>query len=1219
VAYAEAAGLEYQRVFDLAFEPDGTIWLAAGDGLRRYDGYTWQRYGVEAGLPSSFVRAVCLTRGGDLWVGSDAGAGVFDYRQRKYDPRGSGGGLAGPHVRRIVEDPDGSLWFACDQWPDTSAGRGGLAGLANGRWESHHREQGLPVDYVLHYFRDSLGRRYAMTPRGWVQWQGDHWEAPRTRGQAQEPTVLGMTEGPGGVLFAQGESQLLVLRGNEWQPAGRETAALCATREGEVVAACRDSQRGLLWFGVWDGEHFVRQSATVSYAPGSQIYTVRQAPDGDIWCVGVGLVVRWNYRAGPWTFHPDLPPPQKCDPWGHVWFSGDSNVVVSQDGRYLRFGGLQKLVGVANDGRIFGFGGDPHTLVEIPGTDPSQVRPLDWQAGLVKEARMDAAGVLWAWTDGEDGKLAIGRYEDNRWQTLADPRLEGKRIQSTTPDPRQGLWIVTQSARAVEYGLAHLSGTRVEWHDFGANRPPLTYPGFALAADRMWLHGYSGLFERSRAADGVWQAVGSLANAGVMQALSLGEEVAFTFTDTGGGGPGCALWHAGQWQRVKGGFSRLGASADLRTLFLSARGGIFVRREPGSLELDFLPLPTGDYAGTVVEDRSRGLWIGTAEGVFHYTPTATPPETTLRLLAAEVRQQTQLRVEMGGVVRFGTACPPDAFRYSWRFDRSAWSPFVEWTTVSAPTGLLPLGDLPPGRHRLEVRARDAFGNVDATAATREFAILPIPLQERPWFVPLVVAVMALIGFLGWIGVSRTREIARSNSALRAEVTRRGEAEAELQAAHGQLEQRVAERTAELSEANASLSREIAERQRAEASRQRLEEQLRHAQKMEAIGTLAGGVAHDFNNILAAIVPYTHLAIEDAGENRAVKESLEQVLQAAGRATRLVQQILAFSRRQKQERRLVDLAGVLRETLQLLRSTLPASIETTTRFQASLPPVLADPTQLHQVIMNLATNAAHAMRDRPGRLEVTLEAVRLDGAMPALRPGLPPGRYVRLAVQDNGCGMPPEVVARVFDPFFTTKGPGEGTGLGLAVVHGIVKDHDGAIFVNSREDTGTLFEVFLPARQGEAEAAKESTPAKSARGTGERILLVDDEPAVCSALSRLLKREGYEVTEETDPTKALDLFLQAPDQFQLLLTDLSMPGMTGVELAKQVLQRKPGLPIILATGYGGDWAPATAEAAGIRRVVQKPISPLEIGAMVREVLSNQPPNRTQAAPTPTLSP
>lgn len=1216
VSYAETAGLEHQRVFDLAFAPDGSVWLAAGDGLRRYDGYQWQRYGTEAGLPSSFIRAVCFTKAGDLWVGSDAGAGVFHPLEGKYEPRGSAQGLAGPYVRRIVEDPDGSLWFACDQWPDTSVRRGGLARWQSGRWESYHREQGLPVDYVLQYFRDSAGRQYAMTPRGWVQKQGNRWEPPPLRGHAQETTVLGMTEGPGGVLFAQGENQLLVLHENEWEAAGRETAALCTTREGEVVAVCRDSQRGLLWFGAWNGERFVRRSATVSYPPGSQLYTVRQAPDGDIWCVGSGVVVRWNCRAGPWRFYPDLPLPQACDRWGHVWFSGNSNTVVSQGEQYLRFGKLRKFVGISNEGQIYGFGEDEGALLEISGADPSQIRPVAWQAGHVKDARMDASGVLWAWTSGVAEPLRIGRLEGGRWATLTDPGLDGKTVQHTTLDARQGLWVVTQSARTVEYGLVHLTGTRLDWQDFGTHQPPLTYPGVAAAGGRVWLHGYSGLFERSLVPGGSWQPVAALSNASVMQSLTLGEDTAFLYANSGGGGPGCALWRAGQWQRARGGFTRLSRGADESSFFLSARGGVFLRRQAGSLALEYLPLPTDDYAGTVVEDRRKGLWIGTAQGVFHRLPATVPPETTLRLLSAEIRQDRNLRVELGALARFDVGGPPDACRYSWRFDQTPWSPFVEWTEVSAPGGLLPSGGLAPGRHRLEVRARDAYGNVDATPAAQDFVVLPVPLQQRAWFAPLVAGLAALIGFLGWLGVSRTREIARSNLALREEVARRRQAEAELQAAHAQLEQRVAERTAELSQANASLNREIAERQRAESSRERLEEQLRHAQKMEAIGTLAGGVAHDFNNILAAIVPYTHLAIQDAGDNPAVKESLGQVLQAAGRATQLVQQILAFSRRQKQERRLIDLAGVLREALQLLRSTLPASIEMVTRSQPALPPVLADPTQMHQVVMNLAANAAHAMRGRPGRLEIALEVVDAADEVPARRPALGRGPHVRLAVQDNGCGMPPAVVARVFDPFFTTKGPGEGTGLGLAVVHGIVKDHDGAIFVDSREGVGTRFEIYLPAQQGEVEPPKETTPAPAAAPAGEHILLVDDEAAVCSALSRLLKREGYLVTVETDPTRALALFQQEPDRFQLLLTDLSMPGMSGVDLAKQVLQHRPGFPIVLTTGYGGDWAPAQVQALGIRRVLQKPISPTQIGGIVREVLTGKP---ASGVPPATSSP
>jgi signal transduction histidine kinase len=381
----------------------------------------------------------------------------------------------------------------------------------------------------------------------------------------------------------------------------------------------------------------------------------------------------------------------------------------------------------------------------------------------------------------------------------------------------------------------------------------------------------------------------------------------------------------------------------------------------------------------------------------------------------------------------------------------------------------------------------------------------------------------------------------------------------------------------------------------------LEEQLRQAQKMEAIGTLAGGIAHDFNNILTAIVGYTQLAQLILKQDPKVREYLGAILQATRRATDLVRHILTFSRQQPQERRPIQLRPVVAESLKLLRAIIPSTIEFKTSLATDAPTVLADATQIHQILMNLGTNAWHAMKDRTGRLQINLEPCVVDEAHAATQSQLNPGFYTRVSVSDTGCGMDQATLRRIFEPFFTTKPLGEGTGLGLAVVHGIMKDHDGAVMVYSQPGEGTTFHLYFPAHAGEATvAAAEQGPTP--RGHGERVLFVDDEELLVQLGQETLAALGYEVEVSTQPAAALAMVRADPQRFSLVLTDQTMPGMTGLFLAGQLLKIRPGLPIVLMTGYSSSLTAAQVEAAGIRQLLFKPTTIHSLGTAVHAALS-----------------
>ncbi len=379
---------------------------------------------------------------------------------------------------------------------------------------------------------------------------------------------------------------------------------------------------------------------------------------------------------------------------------------------------------------------------------------------------------------------------------------------------------------------------------------------------------------------------------------------------------------------------------------------------------------------------------------------------------------------------------------------------------------------------------------------------------------------------------------------------------------------------------------------------KLEEQFRQSQKMDAIGTLAGGIAHDFNNILAAINGYTELSLMQMGENPQVRDYLGAVLKASGRAIDLVRQILTFSRQQKLERRPIELHSVVAEACKLLRASIPSTIE----FEISLkdaPVVLADATQIHQVLMNLGTNAWHAIGDRPGNLQVKLERCLIDSSFASPQTRLNPGEYSRLSVTDSGRGMDEETLKRIFEPFFTTKPAGEGTGLGLAVVHGIMATHDGAVTVYSQPGEGTVFHLYFPAFAGAVSPLLEVGAVR--RGNGERVLFVDDEEVLVEMNKRSLTSLGYLVEATTKPAAALALVRADPERFAVVITDQTMPGMTGMDLAQQLLQTRAGLPIIIMTGNGLSLTTERIRAVGIRQLLLKPQTLHTLGTAVHAAI------------------
>ncbi len=381
----------------------------------------------------------------------------------------------------------------------------------------------------------------------------------------------------------------------------------------------------------------------------------------------------------------------------------------------------------------------------------------------------------------------------------------------------------------------------------------------------------------------------------------------------------------------------------------------------------------------------------------------------------------------------------------------------------------------------------------------------------------------------------------------------------------------------------------------------IEAQLRQSQKMETIGTLAGGIAHDFNNILVPIIGYTEMSLELLSDNHIIKSNLEKILKASKRAKDLIQQILAFSRQNKHGFENIEIHLLIKEALKLLRSSLPSTIEIRENINKNCGSILADPTQIHQVLVNLCTNAYHAMRGKGGILEITLEPVKMDEKTSIQTKGLQNGKnYILLSVKDTGEGMEEKIRERIFEPFFTTKRVGEGTGLGLSAVHGIVISHGGIITVESQVGKGSTFNVYFPKTDIENKKSVEQIYTPLPKGH-EHILFIDDEKDIVHLYRQILENLGYKVTTKTNSLDTVKDFKKNPDSYDLVITDQTMPNMTGAELAKEILAIRPDIPIILCTGYSETISHEKALELGIKDMILKPLTMTTIASSIRKFL------------------
>jgi len=399
-----------------------------------------------------------------------------------------------------------------------------------------------------------------------------------------------------------------------------------------------------------------------------------------------------------------------------------------------------------------------------------------------------------------------------------------------------------------------------------------------------------------------------------------------------------------------------------------------------------------------------------------------------------------------------------------------------------------------------------------------------------------------------------------------------------------------------------VSKNITELKKSQEEKLKLEAELRQAHKMEAIGTLAGGVAHDFNNILGAILGYAELAMYEMPTSAYnARNHIDEIIKAGDRAKELVQHILSFSRKEAKDRIPIQLNLVVQEALKLLRATIPTTVDIRQNIDPRCGNILAEPTQIHQVVMNLCTNAAQAMEENGGILEVEMIPFQVEDSL-AAKLTLEPGKYIRLSVKDSGMGVDPKNLDRIFDPYFTTKRVGKGSGMGLAVVSGIIKSHEGLISVESKLGEGTTFQMYFP---GNDTPIQEEIIDNTALPTGsENILIVDDEESLVNLMKKSLELLGYQVTTKTNSMEALELFRSQPDMFDIVISDQTMPDLTGDQLAKNLMEIKPNIPIIICSGYSSKIDAETAGVIGIKAFLMKPVNQREFANTIRQVLDSR---------------
>ncbi|MBK8001634.1 MAG: PAS domain S-box protein [Verrucomicrobia bacterium] len=823
LSFAEDAELTGKNVFHIDFQRGENpstlekVWLATSGGLQEYDGYGWRQHGVAQGLPSDFIRCVLVTRRGDLWVGTDRGAGIYD--GKTFRLLATETNLAGPSVRRMVEDIDGTIWFCSDPWP-SSARSGGLTSLRDGKWTAFTVKDGLPSEYVVNYFRDASNRQWVVTKDGIAKWGGSNWVTSLTPGVGRDSFSSGcFAEAPGRPLMFSSGTDVYLLLNNVWtsQPISTKYPhhqhGICTTKDGKILSSVSTSP-GRKTISEWGSAGWAGVSAEFDLPRGYN-EDIRESPDGNIWVIGFETVICWR-RHAQWEVFRNVPPPKFVEPSNRIWFGKDGwGVLPALTPVRFERGYWERLESpyddVFPDGTGAVWGWSSNGVTRWVGTNTSQFTESDTGLNVIQAGRSAPAGAYWLVGLNRNGQQATACFLDGHWEQYPLPNVSGTFAKPGIAALRDSLWMISRPSDRTNAVAINISTNKTTLVEVPAAILSEFHHGLHVSADgsNVWLYGDNGLY-RTHAGNGRWEAITNLPGRTVVGLVERGNEVWVGCNGATGGSIGLARYRDGEWKTFPiRSLMNLSLAADL-TLLIGGKGGLTVvenTRDAIPMEIEF---PEDIRADGVVKDRNGDYWAGNDTTLLRFNPDRIPTETRIVSATTNILHGGRFTITIDAIERFRPSGHREDHSFSWRIDDQEWSPFQQRLG-----GGLSIPDLAVGAHSIAVRSRDAGGDIDPTPAVFEFTVHPLPLQSRGWFLASMAAVIILLASFAFVAIRARTELASYARTL---------------------EHRVAERTA-------ALEAELAERRRAEQERERLVLLVEHSADFIATAELNGQLTY----------------------------------------------------------------------------------------------------------------------------------------------------------------------------------------------------------------------------------------------------------------------------------------------------------------------------------------------------------------------------------------